>query len=1071
MIVNPPFSPDLEFAFDVGHSSIGWAVLTNKPVQDATEVQSRVELLGCGAVTFRADDCLASSRRAYRRQRRHIRATRQRISRLRLLLGHLGVMTKADLEKPGCAWPWLLAAQVLKGVHILTWPELWDVLRWYAHNRGYDGNEKWAAEGKVKSVDQDDDTEKVENAKTLMQECGTGSMAETVCKVSGIDLLGKKRSCHVEPAKRFKAKNAAFPREVVEGEVRRVLEASIGKLEGVTLDFVKALLEDWTAVACPEIKVPKRYIGGLLFGQLLPRFDNRIIAKCPITDGKVPTRNCQEFLDFRWGMQLANIRVSGSMMGELKALDVAQREALDERIRIKGAFTAKELTVAVREITGCVRDNLETMLMHPDAKEALIVNPIQDELTSWKFWEEFGHLPQPVQHHARIWLSRGKRLSLRKCLEEAGRLKLSVVAFENALNCFLTGKKNQGSKKESVLTRDDILQNQIGVKKLSMRAAYSRVILKKAFEEVKAGRHPKEEGGGLFITEEMRKAQLNRPIADQSNNHLVRHRLLILERLFGDMVKEFAKGELGRIGQVTMEVNKDLRAMSGMTAKQKAQDLGIRLSNHKSVAAKLEKELGKDRVTAGLIRKARVAEDLEWCCPYTEQPYDIETLVKRSVDKDHIVPYSLRPSNSLDSLVITYAEINKMKRARTAMQFVMEEAGRAVPGRPGLTITTPERFKKFVEGLETFKGHEDDKDRKKRRKKLLLLEKYEEKEFTPGDLTQTSQLVRLAAMALRKKFQNEKQQPIVVSLPGAVTGAVRKSWNLLGCLAKANPQVLDEHGEVKNKKEIRDITHLHHALDACVLGLTSHFLPNTGRLWELLTKRNLSEGETTELKNLGVFGKGVNGRFELLDLSPTLKGQISERLAEKRVVQHVPARMDGLRAEQNIWRVVAIKDGEATLRQALRGPDEKHKTKETTEKTSKLLGVFPENGTGKLKDLKGALVIGENFGLVLDPEPQIIPFHKVPTRLAEFRKKNGGKPVRVLRNGQLIRVGNGLYKGIWKIFSLKNNSTGLALDMGQPDVVRLKNKTEGHKLNVSLGTLVKNGFEIIPRGLCGVPQT
>src|ERR1041385_4464663 len=81
---------DLQLAFDVGHSSIGWAVLQSK----LNGKPEDIELLGCGVVTFRADDCLASSRRAYRRQRRHIRATRQRIARLQALLLQLGVMTK-----------------------------------------------------------------------------------------------------------------------------------------------------------------------------------------------------------------------------------------------------------------------------------------------------------------------------------------------------------------------------------------------------------------------------------------------------------------------------------------------------------------------------------------------------------------------------------------------------------------------------------------------------------------------------------------------------------------------------------------------------------------------------------------------------------------------------------------------------------------------------------------------------------------------------------------------------------------------------------------------------------------
>lgn len=53
-------SRDLHLAFDVGHSSIGWAVLQT-PTADLPQ------LLGCGAVIFQADDCLASQRRGFRR--------------------------------------------------------------------------------------------------------------------------------------------------------------------------------------------------------------------------------------------------------------------------------------------------------------------------------------------------------------------------------------------------------------------------------------------------------------------------------------------------------------------------------------------------------------------------------------------------------------------------------------------------------------------------------------------------------------------------------------------------------------------------------------------------------------------------------------------------------------------------------------------------------------------------------------------------------------------------------------------------------------------------------------------
>ena len=56
----------------------------------------------------------------------------------------------------------------------------------------------------------------------------------------------------------------------------------------------------------------------------------------------------------------------------------------------------------------------------------------------------------------------------------------------------------------------------------------------------------------------------------------------------------------------------------------------------------------------------------------------------------------------------------------------------------------------------------------------------------------------------------------------------------------------------------------------------------------------------------------------MLDLPNELREQIRQRLTEKRVVQHIPARMDGLRVEQNTWRVVTIKDDEVILKQRIR---------------------------------------------------------------------------------------------------------------------------------------------------------
>lgn len=1052
----------LELAFDVGHSSIGWAVF---------ETGKQLEIKGCGSVVFRADDCLTSSRRTYRRQRRHIRSTKQRIARMKTILKHLGVLNENELNQPGCAWPWQLAARILQGGKSLTWPELWDVLRWYAHNRGYDGNRRWSA---AEAEAQKEDSEKEANARTVMGKHGVHSMAETFCKELGVEPLGKKKSS----MKRFKGLNAAFPREVVEGEVRKILQAHTSKLKGMDANLEKILFSDWRAIPCPDLKLPKRYEGGLLFGQLVPRFDNRIISICPISGQKVPSRNCLEFLNFRWAMQLANIRVGKNSDRELRPLKAEHRAVLDKQIRECGYLTPKELKDTVRSITSCERDNLDTMLMHPDAKEALLLDPVQKLICSdvlQLFWKL---LPERLQKRLRGQWRRNKVFTLaqiRMQLESLG----DVSAFDAELQKQFDTQNSKAKKKEKQVTREQLLQQHFPSRplKLDGRAAFARHLLKQAYEDVIAGKpHPKEEGGCLFITDKMREAQLNRAITDQTNNHLVRHRLLILERLLADIIKEYAAGDKKRVGKITIEVNRDLREMSGKTAKEKAQDLGLRIANHHAVAEKLEKAFAEERngksipITAGLIRKARIADDLGWKCPYTGVSYEPKDLVTRRVDKDHIVPRSDRASDSLDSLVITFAAINKWKGKRTAWQFVEQEQGKPVPDLPNLSIVSLTRYKQFVESLETYKGHDDDKRRKKRRKELMLLPKYEEKEFVPGDLTQTSQLVRLGAQVLKRAFADCEEKSTVVSLPGSVTGAVRKAWKVLGCLSLANPQVLDENGDVKTKTDIRDITHLHHALDACVLGLTSHFIPNNGRVWELIVKRNPNDIEKRELMALGVFGFNAEKRFEMRDLDNKLKEQIRQRLAEKRVVQHIPARMDGMPVDQNMWRLKGWKpDGKAILEKHSRDASGKRKMdnpKPGADNKDRLIGWQPENGNGKLKELKAVLITNENFGVALTkPEPIIIPFHKVWKRLQELPKGSNSKKPKIIRTGALIEVLKGKHKGSWRIFSIKNNANGVAFALGQRDGIH----SDSSKQNVLVRQLLKDETVFQKTPLTGIP--
>lgn len=1169
MNASPNFK-DLHLAFDVGHSSIGWAVLRR-----AVAPSTLPEILGAGVVTFGADDCLAVKRRQNRQQRRHVRATRLRIARMEALLAHLGVMSAEELkarhqQAGGDSFAWQRAAEILAAsrtgqpIPATTWSELWDILRWYAHNRGYFAP-PWANREADTPMDDDDipDTEKVAIAHSKMQELGTRTMAETIAAYTqwyDAEVARWQQGRRQDKPIHFKGLKAAFPREIVWAEVRDILTALQGRVPELDSPLIRTLLgndvdplkdpDAWRTISCPTIKLPKRYHGGLLFGQCIPRFDNRIIGVCPIQftrleakyraagldpdaakhraekESKFPLKATPEFLRFRWAMQLANIFGGGAGDRATAPLSAGARRQLTDLVARKGSFTKSEFKKAVREAAGWsenpARDNLDSMLMHPDAEEALIFDPVQAALRKHPLADAFAALPPQFLKRLRGKLARGKTVT--PATVRGWLTGEAAAAFDAAVEGVLEATNTRRGRRQALRTCEQLLAEPLVAEFPKGRAPYARPILREAFEEVMKGWDPRAEKndhqprGCLCQTNELKEAQLQRRLEEQTNNHLIRHRLLILERLLRDLIAapEFANGDKSRIASMTIEVARELRDFSGKTRKEQEQDLGLRLGDFKRVAAKVDEVCDRRGIPpgkrAGWIRKARVAEDLGWQCPYTGKTFNLDTLLDGVMDKDHIIPHADRQSDSLDSLVITWKEINLWKGKRTAMQFIREEGGKTVPGRPELSIMSLAAYQKHIASLDTRKGHNEDRARKKRRIRRLLTETYEEKEFTPRDLTVTSQLVRLGAQVLQRAFPKD-QRPPVISLPGSVTGEVRKAWKLLGCLGAANPAIFEVDGKTpKRKEDIRNITHLHHALDACVLGLASLFFPRNGavwsaivtagadreadddqRLWLAMTKRRPSAAEAALLKATGRYQQDSEGRMHLRDLPETLKEQIRSRLAEKRVVQHIPADMSGVKIEENTRRVLGLtKEGRVQLRQqAPRDPktDVRPQPKVTDEAPGKLLGLNPPGGDGKLKRQKGVRVITDNFGVaILDHAPEgqekfvVIPWHRVWHRVQELKKKNGGKTPRILRNGQIVSVANGIYSGRWRVFSIKAKRAGIKVNLGTLDCLGVeedyldpaanKKRTRtvaGCKLDAALSTMVKGGLTILRTGFCSIP--
>ena len=1180
-----PIFPNLELAFDVGHSSLGWAVLQSSP--SAISQTPSPTLLGCGSVIFPTNDCLASVRRGFRRQRRHIRATRLRIARLRLLLSHIGALTDAQLEAPGCAWPWLLAARVLRSGNKLTWPELWDVLRWYAHNRGYDGNKGWSRQDAAAAANAED-TEKEQKANEELaafkaRHGRDGTMAEVFCDRLGLNPLGERKASSV----RFRDLGAAFPREGVEAEVERILRAHLGVLHGVDETFIEAIMRDHTKVKGPDYRLPKRYgqrvngartPGGLLFGQLVPRFENRIIATCPLTFqrvfervlaesgdkeraafeagklAKVPSVACPEFHRFRWAMQLANVNAATADARKPRRLTAAERKAVNGEMERHGALTPTEFKKAVRAQTGTNKDNLDRLLALPDADKSLVLDPARKLASGGALGVLWPLLGESLQKHTLTNLRRGKAVTARALLVKCPGAQ---SAFDKWWDGEAMKKPPKPRRNDDAVgvprTRDDALDEKHSLPPANGRAAHSREVMREVWDFVlSTDKHPMDEGGPLFRSEAIRRAQLQRAIDEQTNNHLVRHRLRILAGetdeeaarhpkqprftgLFRDLVDEYAGGDKSRIARITIEVNRSVKELSGKTVQEQAKEQGQQTFHFRNVEKKLTaayEGLGV-RLGPGLIRKGRIAEDLGWTCPYSGRTFDALDLLHRHVDKDHVIPRSQRASDSLDSLVITSSSINNEKSDKTGLQFVKwMNQPENLKRRDELGVWTSAHYEAFVKALDT-RGHDDDERRKKNRKRLMMLEHYVEKEFTPGDLTKTSQLVRLGAEALQRAYLDEAKKPVIVSLPGSVTGAVRKSWRLAGCLQAANPNVmnpddLDENGRprVHRKTELRGITHLHHALDACVLVLASHILPCDGGVWkrevlELLSKRRCNPAEQAILRYTlrGHIAFSAEGAPQLAEPEKGFRDQVRARLAELRVVQHLPASMADMVSDQTVWRCfdpadphrnakrlgrwlakagvkIPAPDAKTVIiitrkRKAAPKPGEKeesaggkvfHEGKtwrwvfEVKAKDA-LLGFAPvgDPAASKLKPYKAVKVLGDNFGIALDPEPALIRPLQVWRQLKALQEKNGGKWPQVIRKGSMVRVLRAKtqkvdYRGVWMVRGLNfKQRDGFIVGLAPADFVADR-RVPGVIESASLDTLLKCGLEILDPSLCGVAQ-
>ena len=1060
-------------SFDIGHSSIGWAILKT------TQVHSFPEVVASGCLIF-DDSCLAKKRGSYRRMRKHIASVRNRIKRLRSVFESIGVMTREELDSFKSNHPWLLAARVLAsgGETHLTWPELWAVIRYYAHNRGYDGNQNWAKNG-----DSVEDAKKCKAAVAMMTDLKKETSVETMCAFLGVDPLSDKISTL---KKYFKGNNVAFPREIVVKEVESILDAHIGRLPKCDANFKELIIGNWRDVVGNGINLPKHFTSdsGILFGQYVPRFDNRIISKCPLCGKKVPTKHCLEYLDFRWKMLMSNIGLS------IGRFDATKIERLDEMMKLYGSLSKTTLKRLLSEIFEIAPANFENMFLTEEMEDALILDPVKKAIL-YMLCPNIARTLPDAEKVKRLWnaipkfvftqMFRLKTFSLAQIASLTDSSELENAAIDIFAELVNTGK-NQ-------LTFGEVFNSKISISKISGRAPYARELMREASKQVMRGIDPRAQEGAIYRSADADSAEIKLPIDSWTNNHLVRHRLKMFQRLYNDIVNNFLGGDKDKVESVAIEVIKDLTSFSGLNIKEKAREIEKLVRQHKNISEFLEKEYPNLETSGGIIRKARIADDMAWKCPYTNKTFSPqELLLDGTMELEHIIPRSVRPSDSLDSLVLTWKEVNDFKGKRTAYEFIKECQGQCVPGRTNLCIVSLKQYEDFVGNLKVSKyssksfGDErktNDEKRVAKRKKLLLTSQYDKRnsEFLPSDLTQTSHINKLAFRAVRQLYAEGDYTPKFVHTPGSVTSAVRKNWNLMPCIGDICPEIFKSTSNggkyLKTKDEIRDITHLHHAIDAITIGISAVIFPKTKSFNEAVVKRHPNSKDIEELKKTGLFVMSQNGSWKLIELDSHILGNVKDKISETRVVKHVPAKMSGLGIEETLWGIIGeTEKGTVKIRQFAEVKDGKFRRsrKITEEPKSKLLGYMPKNAAqSKLARNKAVIVIRDNFGIALEPTPEVIPFHNVWERIKAIADKNAGIYPRILRAGQLIKVSAGKMKGVWRIISVTNDARqGPLINIIHPAYVKHVSGTSYSKRNVSVNTLLKNNMLILTPDLSGI---
>ncbi len=252
----------------------------------------------------------------------------------------------------------------------------------------------------------------------------------------------------------------------------------------------------------------------------------------------------------------------------------------------------------------------------------------------------------------------------------------------------------------------------------------------------------------------------------------------------------------GRPAEVVVELARDLKQ-----SREQKQEAQKKQADNQRRNARIRERVAEtlgistERVRASDIQKWILWEELSFDvadrrCPYSGVQISAAMLLSEQVEIEHILPFSQTLDDSLNNRTVAMRQANRIKRNRTpwAARADFEAQGWSYEGILQRAERMPlrKRYRFAHDGYERWLG--------------------EDKDFLARALNDTRYLSRVAAEYLRLVCPGSATRVI----PGQMTAMLRAKFGL--------NDVLGLNGE-KNRND-----HRHHAVDACVIGVTDQGL-------------------------------------------------------------------------------------------------------------------------------------------------------------------------------------------------------------------------------------------------------